>query len=417
MEDSSFRARILAGFYILSLLLGLELSLVVADDVNGGTGGSYGQDSTQNPQGDSVGYDLCSSNQLSSFLPPPYSNISDTMPCKPLWNTFVLRYSETKDNVMTVILSAVYTTGWVGIGFSRDGRMVGSSAMVGWITKKGHARIKQYYLQGTEKDQVVPDQGELQLEKVPPVVALHGAMIYLAFQVKLATRIPRRPLILAFSMAYPSKLGHLTKHDDKTTVFVDFSKAGGVSVVPDKGSSKKRDHGILAIFGWGLFLPLGAILARYLRHKDPLWYYLHAVVQFIGFVFGLAAVLLGLQLYNRIKPDIPSHRGIGIFLLVLSILQVLAFFLRPEKETKMRRYWNWYHQWTGRISLFFGALNIVLGITLANAGDSWKIGYGFLLSVTLLSFIVLEVLRIRGSIGSSSSSGSDPTFRMNSNTI
>ena len=101
--------------------------------------------------------------------------------------------------------------------------MVGSSAMVGWITKKGHAKIKQYYLQGTERDQVVPDQGELQLQKVPPVVALHGAMIYLAFQVKFTVKVPRRAVILAFSSAYPSKLGRLSKHDDKTTVIADFS--------------------------------------------------------------------------------------------------------------------------------------------------------------------------------------------------
>jgi len=136
----------------------------------------------------------------------------------------VLQYSENRDNVMTIIVSALYTTGWVGIGFSKEGRMVGSSAMIGWISKKGHAKIKQYYLQGTERDQVVPDQGELQLQKVPPVVALHGAMIYLAFQVKFAVRVPRRAVILAFSTAYPSKLGRLTKHDDKTTVIVDFSK-------------------------------------------------------------------------------------------------------------------------------------------------------------------------------------------------
>ncbi|XP_010469118.1 PREDICTED: cytochrome b561 and DOMON domain-containing protein At3g61750-like [Camelina sativa] len=160
----------------------------------------------------------------------------------------------------------------------------------------------------------------------------------------------------------------------------------------------------MAILGWGFLLPVGAILARYLRHKDPLWYYLHIGLQFTGFIFGLAAVILGIQLYNRIHPNIPAHRGIGIFLLVLSILQVLAFFARPQKETKMRRYWNWYHHWIGRISLFFGAVNIVLGIRMANnGGDGWKIGYGFVLSLTLLAFVVLEILRIRGSIGSPSS--------------
>ncbi|XP_010413350.1 PREDICTED: cytochrome b561 and DOMON domain-containing protein At3g61750 isoform X1 [Camelina sativa] len=382
--------RAFVGFYILCILIGQDLPFLAADDVNAIN------DSTQN---------LCFANRLSDFLPPPYSNISDNMPCTPLWNTFVLRYSESRDNVMTIIVSALYTTGWVGIGFSKDGRMVGSSAMIGWISKKGHAKIKQYYLQGTERDQVVPDQGELQLQKVPPVVALHGAMIYLAFQVKFAVRVPRRAVILAFSTAYPSKLGRLTKHDDKTTVVVDFSKAAsGATSIKTTTSTEKTKHGVMAILGWGFLLPVGAILARYLRHKDPLWYYLHICLQFTGFIFGLAAVILGIQLYNRIHPNIPAHRGIGIFLLVLSILQVLAFFARPQKETKMRRYWNWYHHWIGRISLFFGAVNIVLGIRMANnGGDGWKIGYGFVLSLTLLAFVVLEIFRIRGSIGSPSS--------------
>ncbi|KAJ0255647.1 Cytochrome b561 and DOMON domain-containing protein [Hirschfeldia incana] len=375
--------RTLFGFYILCLLLLQDLPSLLADDV------------TQN---------LCSATRLSEFLPPPYSNISDSMPCTPLWNTFFLRYSENKENVMTIILSALYTTGWVGVGFSKDGRMVGSSAMVGWITKKGHAKIKQYYLQGTERDRVVPDQGVLQLEKVPPVVALHGAMIYLAFQVKFTVKVPRRAVILAFSSAYPSKLGRLSKHDDKTTVIVDFSKGNGVTSIETTASTEKTKHGVIAIIGWGFLLPLGAILARYLRHRDPLWYYLHICIQFTGFIFGLAAVILGVRLYSWIQPDIHAHRGIGIFLLVLSILQVLAFFVRPHKETKMRRHWNRYHHWIGRISLFFGAVNIVLGICMADSGEEgWKIGYGLVLSVTLLAFLVLEIFRICGYIGSPSS--------------
>ncbi|CAA7038440.1 unnamed protein product [Microthlaspi erraticum] len=385
--------RALVGFSILCLLIGQDLPFLLADDVSIVDGSTQIQN-------------LCLANRLSDFLPPPYNNISDSMPCTPLWNTFVLRYSENRDNVMTIIVSALYTTGWVGIGFSKDGRMVGSSAMIGWISKKGQARIKQYYLQGTERDQVVPDQGELQLQKVPPVVALHGAMIYLAFQVKFAVKVPRRAVILAFSTAYPSKLGRLTKHDDKTTVIVDFSKANEVrSMKTTTASTEKTKHGVMAILGWGFLLPLGAMLARYLRHKDPLWYYLHIGIQFTGFIFGLTAVILGIRLYNKIQPDIPAHRGIGIFLLVLSILQVLAFFARPQKETKMRRYWNWYHHWIGRISLFFGAVNIVLGIRMAAENEvvAWKIGYGFVLSVTLLAFLVLEIFRIRGSIGSPSS--------------
>ncbi|KAM7276501.1 hypothetical protein ACFE04_018367 [Oxalis oulophora] len=338
--------------------------------------------------GSGLSEELCEAD-ISSFLPPPYGNISN-MACSPVWNTYILRYKQRDDNMMTIILSAMYTSGWVGIGFSRDGMMAGSSAMVGWFTKKGKPRIKQYYLQGTKPSQVIPESGELPLANIPPVVILHGPMIYIAFQVQFQHRLQRQPILLAFGARTPHHI-HLTHHDDKTTILFDFS-AGSASAVLGKSSRTKRNHGILGIFGWGLILPVGAIIARYLKHKDPLWYYLHAVIQLVGFVFVLATVLLGTRLFDKSIKNVQGHRGIGIFALVLCILQILAFFVRPNKEAKIRRYWNWYHHWFGRMALFFGALNIVLGMQIGYVGNDWKSGYGFLLGAILIAVIVLETL-------------------------
>lgn len=74
-----------------------------------------------------------------------------------------------------------------------------------------------------------------------------------------------------------------------------------------------------------MLLPIGAIVARYCRRWDPLWFYLHAGIQFVGFILGLAGVVAGVSLYSKIQADVPAHRGLGIFVLVLAILQVLAF--------------------------------------------------------------------------------------------
>ncbi|EEF39066.1 dopamine beta-monooxygenase, putative [Ricinus communis] len=338
--------------------------------------------------------ELCNTD-MSTFLPPPYNNISN-MVCIPVWNTYLLRYHKREGNLVTFIISAVYTTGWVGIGFSKDGLMAGSSAMVGWFTKQGHARIKQYYLQGPRSSQVIADAGELDITKVPPAVVLHGPMIYLAFQAKFEKPLARQPIILAFGTRYPNH-HHLSIHDDKTTILFDFSAGSASSGYINPGQMKKN-HGILGIFAWSLLLPVGAIVARYLKHKDPLWYYLHAGIQFVGFLFALATVVLGQQLYTKINADIPAHRSIGIFVLTITILQILAFFLRPKKDAKIRRYWNWYHGWFGRIALFFGALNVVLGIHAGSAGIAWKICYGFLIATIMLTVIILEVLsRLRRS--------------------
>ncbi|RDY14371.1 Cytochrome b561 and DOMON domain-containing protein, partial [Mucuna pruriens] len=336
----------------------------------------------------------CKNTNYQSFLPPPYQNTSH-MICTPVWHTYELRYTQNGDTT-TIILSAPYTIGWVGIGFSRDGMMVGSSAMVGWISKHGHAKIKQFYLRGRKQSEVIVDKGELPLNNVPAAVATNGAEIHLAFQLQMTTPFEKQPVLLAFGSKYPQN-HHLSKHEDRTAIVFDFSSVNYTSTGSTGPASHeliqmRTNHGILGIMGWGLILPVGAIIARYFRHKDPLWFYLHAVIQFVGFTFGLGTVVLGLQLYSKMHVHIPAHRGIGIFALVLSILQIFAFFLRPNKDSKIRKIWNWYHSWFGRLALIFAAINIVLGMQAAGAGSDWKIGYGFLVGIVVVAAIVLEVL-------------------------
>lgn len=97
--------------------------------------------------------------------------------------------------------------------------------------------------------------------------------------------------------------------------------------------------------------------------------------------------------------------------LLPSNFQILAFFLRPNKDAKIRKFWNWYHHWFGRFAVFFAAVNIVLGIQIGGAGNEWKISYGFLLAVILIAVIVLEVLaRMRRT----EKDTMPPNFQMNS---
>ena len=132
-----------------------------------------------------------------------------------------MQYTKTGDTT-TVILSAPYTVGWVGIGFSRDGMMAGSSAMVGWINKHGHAKVKQFYLRGRRQSEVMIDKGELPLNHVPAAVATNGAEIYIAFQLQTTIPFGKQPILLAFSTKRPLN-HHLSKHEDKTAVIFDFS--------------------------------------------------------------------------------------------------------------------------------------------------------------------------------------------------
>ena len=41
----------------------------------------------------------------------------------------------------------------------------------------------------------------------------------------------------------------------------------------------KQLHGVLMLLGWGVLLPVGVLMARYLKWKGPLWLKLHIGLQ------------------------------------------------------------------------------------------------------------------------------------------
>jgi hypothetical protein len=86
---------------------------------------------------------------------------------------------------------------------------------------------------------------------------------------------------------------------------------------------KAKVHGSLNILGWGL--PVGAMVARYARGFDPAWFYIHVTFQIVGFACVIAGIATGVDLTKEIQPEqLNHHRGLGIFIFVLAILQVLC---------------------------------------------------------------------------------------------
>lgn len=75
-----------------------------------------------------------------------------------------------------------------------------------------------------------------------------------------------------------------------------------------------------------------------------------------------------------------------------SILQGLAVVARPHKDAKVRKYWNWYHWWVGRLALFLAVINIFVGINLDKGAHKLKTGYIVLLAFELAAFAILETV-------------------------
>uniref|UniRef100_A0A5B7BRG7 Cytochrome b561 and DOMON domain-containing protein n=1 Tax=Davidia involucrata TaxID=16924 RepID=A0A5B7BRG7_DAVIN len=315
-----------------------------------------------------------------------------TLRCNPVWNAhgFILRYSQAGSNVWSFVLSAPNTNAYIAIGFSSDGKMVGTSSIVGWVGTDGTAVIKQYYLGGQSTSSVVPDQGSLQVLSNSSVIVSASSNIYLAFQ--LNTNQPAsRPIyaigptgILPPAPAYP-----LTQHSDMVSTSINY--ATGKSETKNPSSNLRSSHGVLNMLGWGILIPIGAMAARYFKQWDPIWFYSHIFIQSFGFIFGIAGIITGLVLENQLSANVKKHKALGIFILVLGCLQVMAFLARPNKESKVRKYWNWYHHNVGRFVIIFAAVNVFYGIHLGNAGSSWNAGYGIVLAGLFIAAVVLEI--------------------------
>lgn len=134
------------------------------------------------------------------------------------------QYSQTSPNVWSFVLSAPNTNTYIGIAFSPDGKMVGSSAIVGWITADGSATMKRYLLRGQSPNLVVPDQGNLQILGNSSSIVFESSRIYMAFQ--LNTDRPERRLLYAVGPAGRLPVGPgfaLTEHDQKVSTALNYA--------------------------------------------------------------------------------------------------------------------------------------------------------------------------------------------------
>ncbi|XP_058743909.1 cytochrome b561 and DOMON domain-containing protein At3g07570 isoform X1 [Vicia villosa] len=356
---------------------------------NPGSSQVNGSSSSQGDGNSSQG-DSCSS-KLNLSVPLLFDTTK--LNCLPVWNAqgFILRYSQTSSNIWSFILSAPNQNSYISIGFSPNGGMVGSSAIVGWISSNGaNGGMKQYYLSGYGPNQVVPNRGNLPIINNSTLITLQSSRLYMAFQ--LQTNQPLSRLIYAIGPngVFPTVPSFaLMQHQDKVSITVNY--ATGSSALGNPNMNLKRSHGVLNILGWGIFIIMGAIVARYFKDWDPFWFNFHVSVQSLGFVLGLIGVISGLILNNQLHIDFNLHKSLGIIILVLACLQILALVARPKKGSKVRKHWNLYHHNIGRTVIILSIANIFYGIHLGNEGSGWMVGYGVVLAILISIAVIFEI--------------------------
>ncbi|CAK9166360.1 unnamed protein product [Ilex paraguariensis] len=179
---------------------------------------------------------------------------------------------------------------------------------------------------------------------------------------------------------------------------LDLSSGTSVPTKGGKSKSKLRNiHGALNVISWGTMMPIGFMLARYLkvfRPSDPLWFYLHVSCQCLAFLIGVVGWATGLAL-RLMSAGVhhTDHIAIGTTVFSLGILQVLALRLRPHKDHKYRCYWNIYHHYVGYIVLALGIANVFIGYKILKPGKGWEIAYYVIFGALLFTLVMLEACK------------------------
>ncbi|WCJ33134.1 Cytochrome b561 and DOMON domain-containing protein At5g35735 [Euphorbia peplus] len=204
-------------------------------------------------------------------------------------------------------------------------------------------------------------------------------------------------------MSGPNTFGmHPMSRDNLRCVgTIDFSTGTVTATTNSAGSSntktkKKNLHGVLNAVSWGFMMPLGIMLARYLKAfkvTNPAWFYAHAVCQTSAYFIGVAGWATGMQLGSQ-SPGIThaTHRNLGITLFAFATLQVLALFLRPKPDHKYRFYWNVYHRSIGYATVAMSIANIYKGFDILHPDHIWKKIYTVVIIVLGVSAAVLEIV-------------------------
>uniref|UniRef100_A0A2C9UVC4 Cytochrome b561 domain-containing protein n=1 Tax=Manihot esculenta TaxID=3983 RepID=A0A2C9UVC4_MANES len=168
-------------------------------------------------------------------------------------------------------------------------------------------------------------------------------------------------------------------------------------------SNEKNVHGVLNAVSWGVLMPMGIMIARYLKVfkvANPAWFYLHAACQSSAYIIGVAGWGTGLKLGGD-SPGIKytKHRNIGITLFCFATLQVLALLLRPKPDHKYRLYWNVYHHSIGYVTIVLSIVNIYEGFDILDPEKKWKKIYTgiiiFLGTITALLEVITWIIVLR----------------------
>jgi len=272
--------------------------------------------------------------------------------------------------------------GYIGLGFSPDGKMVGSLAVVGSETEDAGWDVAKYdmtsyFLPGvTRSAQQTLQDTTIEQNDTHTIMTFSK---YLVEDGEITIDANGAENYILVAGGFSSDLAnHQYKASTRVTLNVcqngtlvsdsDGSSAGPAQELEfDDKESLFQWHGILAAVAWAFLAPL-AIANAMLRHLIPkagLWFQMHRNLNVLVLVLTIISFALVVKAFRDLDYDhfqsnpgaMNKHHTIGLVVTILVVVQSIGGILRPpvpkvvdgvmQKPTTVRVVWHFMHHLSG----------------------------------------------------------------------
>jgi hypothetical protein len=198
------------------------------------------------------------------------------------------------------------------------------------------------------------------------------------------------------------------QHASNTKGIASVNFITGASSDVTTTDDKRKAHGILMLFAWGLVAVAGAFIARYCKTPQGkwvlygyVWVHLHGFLGVLTFVVNLIAFALIVNWVSDRGIDHfkGAHEVIGIIMFICTFFQPLVgiigeLFLKKYKDPN----WVGYligttHAWFGKALVLLGLVEVYLGLALYCVPTYVMVTYGVSVACMIALFLIHEVLR------------------------
>ncbi|CAI7753199.1 unnamed protein product [Closterium sp. NIES-54] len=303
----------------------------------------------------------------------------------------------------------VATTGWVALGWSKDGKMIGSDAAIGNLppgtitdTANGSpAPIGAYYIRAKNAADIVPNP---RLGLSLTAVTTRDGRTIVEFERELASgNVPlfldsAANVIFAYSDANSKELKyHGANRGSARVGYNNGTTTITTTPVPTttyENSASFITHGFFMTFAFAILMPSAIIIARMFlaadQISDPLlysttgdanglaagltaslseqdearralWFKAHMILQIVAVVFVFTGAVIALVTSGTRGLDyLHGQLGLAIFIIVLVL--PIGGFVKPSRNSSYRVFWRFGHWLVGIVAVVLGWVNVFLGL-------------------------------------------------------